>query len=219
VAQLPKGEIELALSRVCCQTPEDGGGFDPAGSNRDRHPQHLRQHGFDQVPIDRLREKTIDVVVAKVRPGAIEMKPLPVANPRLELNAEQMRESKDGRALSLRVGVDRVRPHIRVVFDKIVQDVVALPGAAGREPREESDVHVRDHVVADPAVPVTDDRGRILGEARTDSGTFASLLVDVPLRHDKTVFDRFGTWFPWMAGLLLLSAVVKLFTVSRVASR
>jgi len=29
---------------------------------------------------------------------------------------------------------------------------VAFPGAAGGEPGEESDVHVRDHVVADSAV-------------------------------------------------------------------
>jgi apolipoprotein N-acyltransferase len=65
---------------------------------------------------------------------------------------------------------------------------------------------------------VTDDRGRILGEVRTDSGTFVSLLVDVPVRHDRTVFDRYGTWFPWMAGLLLLAAAVRLFTASRVAS-
>ncbi|MCU1226724.1 MAG: hypothetical protein JWQ42_4817 [Edaphobacter sp.] len=81
------------------------------------------------------------------------MKTFPVANPGLELNAEQTRESEDGRALALRVGVDRVWPHIRVVFDEVVQDVVALPGAAGREAGEESDVHVRDHVVADAAVP------------------------------------------------------------------
>jgi apolipoprotein N-acyltransferase len=65
---------------------------------------------------------------------------------------------------------------------------------------------------------VTDDRGRILGEVRTNSGGFASLLVDVPLRHDQTIFDRYGTWFPWMAGLLLLAATVRLLTVSRIAT-
>jgi apolipoprotein N-acyltransferase len=50
----------------------------------------------------------------------------------------------------------------------------------------------------------------VLGEVRTDSGTFASLLVDVPLRHDRTVFDRWGTWFPWLAGVMLLGVVVRL---------
>jgi hypothetical protein len=48
--------------------------------------------------------------------------------------------------------VDCIREHIRVVLDQIVQDVVAFPGTAGGEPGEESDVHVRDHVVADSAV-------------------------------------------------------------------
>ena len=65
---------------------------------------------------------------------------------------------------------------------------------------------------------VTDDRGRILGEVRTDSRQFASLLVDVPLRHDRTLFNRYGTWFPWVAGLLLLAACVRLLTASVVIS-
>jgi apolipoprotein N-acyltransferase len=74
------------------------------------------------------------------------------------------------------------------------------------------------HAAKDGFLTATDDRGRILGELRTNSGAFASLLVDVPLRHDQTVFDRYGTWFPWMAGLLLLAAAGQLFTASRVPS-
>lgn len=74
------------------------------------------------------------------------------------------------------------------------------------------------HAAKDGFLTVTDDRGRILGEVRTDSGTFASLLVDVPLRHDQTVFNRYGTWFPWMAGLVLLCVVVRLSTPSHVPS-
>jgi apolipoprotein N-acyltransferase len=31
-------------------------------------------------------------------------------------------------------------------------------------------------------------------------------------------FDRHGTWFPWLAGLLLLIAAARLFTAARVAS-
>jgi apolipoprotein N-acyltransferase len=74
------------------------------------------------------------------------------------------------------------------------------------------------HAAKDGFLTVTDDRGRILGEVRTNSGAFASLLVDVPLRHDQTVFDRYGTWFPWVAALLLLAAAVRLLTASRLAS-
>ncbi len=74
------------------------------------------------------------------------------------------------------------------------------------------------HTAKDGNLTVTDDRGRILGEVRTNSGPFVSLLVDVPMRHDQTVFDRYGTWFPWMAGLLLVAVAVRLLTASRLAS-
>jgi apolipoprotein N-acyltransferase len=62
---------------------------------------------------------------------------------------------------------------------------------------------------------VTDDRGRILGEVRTRPGEFASLLVNVPARHDRTVFDRWGSWFPWMAGVMLVGVVVRLASARR----
>lgn len=74
------------------------------------------------------------------------------------------------------------------------------------------------HAAKNGFLTVTDDRGRILGEVRTDIGTFASLMVDVPLGHDQTFFDQYGTWFPWVAGLLLLYVAIRLLTSSRVAS-
>jgi apolipoprotein N-acyltransferase len=66
------------------------------------------------------------------------------------------------------------------------------------------------HAAKDGLLTVTDDRGRILGEVKTGGAGFTSLLVDVPLRHDVTVFDRFGTWFAWVAGVLLLMCVGRL---------
>jgi apolipoprotein N-acyltransferase len=74
------------------------------------------------------------------------------------------------------------------------------------------------HAAKGGFLTVTDDRGRILGEVRSDGAQFASLLVDVPLGHDRTLFDRYGTWFPWGAGMLLVAVVVRL-TFSLVASR
>ena len=68
------------------------------------------------------------------------------------------------------------------------------------------------HAAKGGFLTVTDDRGRILGETTTNTQPFASLLVNVPLRHDQTFFDRFGTWFPKLAALLLLVAVLRLFT-------
>jgi apolipoprotein N-acyltransferase len=70
------------------------------------------------------------------------------------------------------------------------------------------------HAAKDGFLTVTDDRGRILGEATTGGRGFTSLLVDVPLRHDQTVFARYGAWFPWLAGLLFLTVVVRLLAAS-----
>jgi apolipoprotein N-acyltransferase len=71
------------------------------------------------------------------------------------------------------------------------------------------------HAAKNGFLTVTDDRGRTLGEVKTNSSVFATLLVDVPLRHDQTMFDRFGNWFPWTAGLLLLIVALRLLTASR----
>jgi len=75
------------------------------------------------------------------------------------------------------------------------------------------------HSAKDGLLTVTDDRGRILREVRSDSTPFASLLVDVPLHHDQTIFNRYGTLFPWLAGLLLLAALARLATALRPDSR
>lgn len=55
---------------------------------------------------------------------------------------------------------------------------------------------------------VTDDRGRVLAERVTKSAPFASLLANVPVRHDDTIYARYGDWFAWgnIAGLLALIA-------------
>ena len=66
------------------------------------------------------------------------------------------------------------------------------------------------HTAKHGFLTVTDSRGRILGEVRSDSSSFASLLVDVPVRHEDTIFNRYGAWFPWAAGVLLLWAIVRL---------
>ncbi|HEX4319893.1 MAG TPA: nitrilase-related carbon-nitrogen hydrolase [Acidobacteriaceae bacterium] len=55
------------------------------------------------------------------------------------------------------------------------------------------------HTAKNGYLTVTDDRGRILAETRSDSAPFATLLARVPAAHDKTVFLRIGDWFPWMS--------------------
>jgi apolipoprotein N-acyltransferase len=51
---------------------------------------------------------------------------------------------------------------------------------------------------------VSDDRGRVLAEQRSSSAPFATLIADVPVRHDTTLYTRLGDWFAWLnVGLLL----------------
>src|SRR5215472_7696622 len=50
---------------------------------------------------------------------------------------------------------------------------------------------------------VSDDRGRVLGEVSTSAAPFASLVATVRVRHDDTVYARFGDWFA-RANLALL---------------
>jgi apolipoprotein N-acyltransferase len=58
----------------------------------------------------------------------------------------------------------------------------------------------------------TDDRGRILAERKTIGPVFASVVVNVPVRHDTTLYSRFGNWFAWLCIALL---VATLFSITR----
>ncbi|WP_260702894.1 apolipoprotein N-acyltransferase [Edaphobacter flagellatus] len=57
---------------------------------------------------------------------------------------------------------------------------------------------------------VSDDRGRIIGEVRSNAAPFATLLVDVPSTHHATLYQLMGDWFAW------LSIAVQTFAVVRV---
>ena len=57
---------------------------------------------------------------------------------------------------------------------------------------------------------VSDDRGRILAEARSDSAAFATLVADVPAPHDMTLYLLLGDWFAWFALATLVFALAQL---------
>lgn len=57
---------------------------------------------------------------------------------------------------------------------------------------------------------VSDDRGRILGQARSDSASYATVLVNAPATHDWTLFLAWGDWFAWLAIGILVSSLMKL---------
>ena len=50
---------------------------------------------------------------------------------------------------------------------------------------------------------VSDDRGRVIAEVRTDSAPFATLLAEVPVGHEWTLFQVWGDWFAWVAVSIL----------------
>jgi apolipoprotein N-acyltransferase len=56
---------------------------------------------------------------------------------------------------------------------------------------------------------VSDNRGRIVGEARSSSAPFATLLVDVPAQHSWTVYQRLGDWFAWVAIALFVFVLMQ----------
>jgi apolipoprotein N-acyltransferase len=57
---------------------------------------------------------------------------------------------------------------------------------------------------------VSDSRGRIVAEVRSDAAPFATLLADVPSEHHQTLYLRWGDWFAWVAGGLLLWTLTRL---------
>ena len=57
---------------------------------------------------------------------------------------------------------------------------------------------------------VTDNRGRVLAERETSTAPFASLLAAVPVRHDATIYARFGDWFAWANVVLLIVLIASM---------
>jgi apolipoprotein N-acyltransferase len=57
---------------------------------------------------------------------------------------------------------------------------------------------------------VSDDRGRIVGEAMSSSAPFATLLVAVPAAHRGTIYQMLGDWFAWAAIGLLAFVVIRI---------
>ncbi len=57
----------------------------------------------------------------------------------------------------------------------------------------------------------TDDRGRVLAQRRTTGSQFATVIADIPVRHDATIYSRFGNWFAWLCVLVFFSTALPIF--------
>jgi apolipoprotein N-acyltransferase len=62
---------------------------------------------------------------------------------------------------------------------------------------------------------VTNNRGRVLAEVRSDSAPFAQLLTRVPTGHNTTLFLLLGDWFGWCALVLVACAAGRLVMLRR----
>lgn len=62
---------------------------------------------------------------------------------------------------------------------------------------------------------VSDNRGRIVGEVRSNSASFATLLADVPTEHAWTVYQLLGNWFAWLAMAIAVLDLAQLIRVMR----
>jgi apolipoprotein N-acyltransferase len=60
---------------------------------------------------------------------------------------------------------------------------------------------------------ISDNRGRVFAEARSDSAPFATLLADVPTQHENTLFLLWGDWFAWVAVGIFLVTLLQLLRV------
>jgi len=62
---------------------------------------------------------------------------------------------------------------------------------------------------------VSDDRGRILAETRSNSAPFATLIADVPAVHDRTLYLLLGDWFAWVVLAILVFTLAQLIRLTR----
>jgi apolipoprotein N-acyltransferase len=67
------------------------------------------------------------------------------------------------------------------------------------------------HAAKNGYLTVTDNRGRILAQTRSDSAPFATLIAEVPVAHATTLYRLWGDWFAWLSLAILLFALIQLF--------
>ena len=127
--------------------------------------------GFNEIPIDSICEKAIQVGVMHFWIRAVQREVFPISDPWHEGNAQQMRQAKHGGALRLRIAMHRLWSDRGVFFGKHIQNVRALPDPTGDEVTEERDVGIRDMIIADS--PITTIANMIFGQQ--------VLLVHLPL--------------------------------------
>jgi apolipoprotein N-acyltransferase len=71
------------------------------------------------------------------------------------------------------------------------------------------------HAAKNGYLTVTDNRGRILAQTRSDSAPFATLIAEAPVAHDSTLYLLWGDWFAWLSLAILVFALIRLLQLRR----
>ena len=74
------------------------------------------------------------------------------------------------------------------------------------------------HAARGGYLTVTDNRGRILAETQSNSAPFATLIAEVPVVHDRTLYLLLGDWFAWLTLAVLAFTLVRLIQPVRRAA-
>jgi apolipoprotein N-acyltransferase len=62
---------------------------------------------------------------------------------------------------------------------------------------------------------VSDNRGRIRAETRSDSAPFPTLIAEAPTVHDTTLYLLLGDWFAWLTVAMFLFTLGQLFRLRK----
>ena len=89
------------------------------------------------------------MLIARIPEGLVEDKVPPVLDAGPQFDAFEKCEGERSRRLAAGVGVQNVRPDIRLVVEQAVQYVGGLGNTARYEPAEDRDVGVRDVAIGD----------------------------------------------------------------------
>ena len=107
---------------------------------------------LNQFPIKGVSKDLLNVRVAHFFAGTVQLEVLPVADARHQIDAQQIGQTKDGRALSLRIGMQGVGLDFGLIFEQTIQNINRFPYSARNEMAEERDVGIGDMVIPDPAI-------------------------------------------------------------------
>jgi apolipoprotein N-acyltransferase len=75
------------------------------------------------------------------------------------------------------------------------------------------------HAAKNGYLTVSDNRGRILAQTRSDSAPFATLLAEVPVAHASTLYVLWGDWFAWLSLAILVIVLIQLFRLRTHSNR